>query len=181
MIPHPPAAASAAGGWGIAGSRRVYSVGSSRLLAGGAGELVAWPEWLLEAAVLSFVVGAPVEASNGSAVFATLASRRRRGACRPRAGIRVVEVPAFVDLEGAVRVDQAGVVVRRAGWRCFGAEERRLPGCMGAPSSPSKAWWSSGGFRWRVVLRDEDEAGVQEDLIVIFFVSWTFLYESWLI
>jgi hypothetical protein len=84
------------------------------LLAGGAGELVAWPEWLLKAAVLSFAVGAPEEASSGSAVFATVASRRRRDACHPRAGVRVVEDPAFVDMVEAVRVVQAGVVGRRA-------------------------------------------------------------------
>jgi hypothetical protein len=150
----------------------VHSVGSSRLLAGGAGELVGWPEWLLKAAVLSFAVGAPVEASCRSVVFASLASHRRRGACRPRAGVRVLEGPTFVDLVGSVRVDQAGVVGRRAGWRCFGAEERRLPFCLGTPSSPSKVWWSSGGFRRRGVLRVEDDVGAQEDLIVIFFVSW---------
>ena len=40
-IPCPPAAASAAGGWGIVDPRPVYSVGSSRLLAGGAEELAA--------------------------------------------------------------------------------------------------------------------------------------------
>jgi hypothetical protein len=60
VISHPPVAAPAAGGWGITGSRCVYSVGSSRVLAGGAAEVEAWPEWLLKTAVLSSGVGAPV-------------------------------------------------------------------------------------------------------------------------
>ena len=58
-ISWPPAAAQAAGGRGIRGSRCVYSVGFSRLLAGGAVEMAAWPEWLLVAVVPSSGGGAP--------------------------------------------------------------------------------------------------------------------------
>jgi hypothetical protein len=58
-ISQPPAAAPAAGGRGITGSWRVHSVGSSRMPAGGALEVVAWPEWLVAVAVLSSVGGAP--------------------------------------------------------------------------------------------------------------------------
>jgi hypothetical protein len=45
-VPHPPTAASAAGGWGSPDLRRVYSVGSVWELAGGVGERAARPEWL---------------------------------------------------------------------------------------------------------------------------------------
>ena len=82
--------------------------------------------------------------------------------------------PVFEDLDGAVAVDQAGVADRGAGWRRSGAEERRLPGRMGAPPSPSEEWRSGGGFRRRSVLCDEDDAGAQKDLVVIFFFSGLF-------
>ena len=82
--------------------------------------------------------------------------------------------PVVVDLDGAVAVDQAGVVVRGAGWRRSGAEGRRLPGRLGAPPSPSEEWRSGGGFRRRSVLCDEDGAGAQKDLVVIFFFSGLF-------
>ena len=148
------------------------------MLAGGAEELVAWPEWLLQAVVPSSVAGPPVESSGGSAVFVALVLPRKRAARRPRAEDLEMEASAFVDLVRAVMVDQAGVVGRRAGWRCLGAEERSTSWPHGG-SVVSKQEWSCGGFRRRVVLCVEDKAGVLEGLVVIFHVSWTFLYDSW--
>ena len=135
-IPHPPAAAPAAGGWGIDGSRRVYSVGSSGLASGGAEEAVAWPECVLWAVVLSSAPDAPVELSGGSAAPCASATCRSCGARFPLAGVRVMADPVFEDLDGAVAVDQAGVADRGAGWRRSGAECRRLPGRLRVPPSP---------------------------------------------
>ena len=64
----PSAAAPAAGGRGIDGSRRVHSLGVRGVPAGGAVEVAARPERLLVAVVLSSVLGAPVEALGRSTV-----------------------------------------------------------------------------------------------------------------
>jgi hypothetical protein len=142
------------------------------LSAGGAEEAVAWPERLLWAAFPSSVLGTPVELHGGSDV--PLASATRRS-CETRfpSPESVVEDPVVEDLVGVDVVDQAGAV-RGAGWRRFGAEDRRLPGRMGAPPSPSFVQRSGGGFRRRSVLRDEDDAGAQKDLCVIFLCSGFF-------
>jgi hypothetical protein len=50
--PPPPSAASVAGGWGIAGSGRVHSVGSSGWVAGGVKEMVALSVWPFAEAVV---------------------------------------------------------------------------------------------------------------------------------
>ena len=134
---------------------------------------MAASESLLGAVLLSSVLGAPVECCGGPAVPGTAAARRSCGARSPLAGGREMAAPAFVDLEGEVAGDQDGVAVCRAGWRCSGAEERRLPGREGGPPSPS-VWRSSGGFRRRSGLFDGDEARAQEVFIVIFFVFWAF-------
>ena len=75
----PSAAAPAAGGRGIDGSRRVHSLGVRGLLVGGAVVVEARPEKLLEAAVLSSVLGAPVEALGRSAASGASAALRSRG------------------------------------------------------------------------------------------------------
>jgi hypothetical protein len=137
-------AALAAGGWGIDGSRCVHSVGRRRVLAGGAEEVAARPEWLLWAASLSSVVDVPVELRGGSAAPCMLATRRSCGACLPLAGGRVTAAPVVEDLDGGGDIDQAGVV-RGAGWRLSGAEDGRLPVRGGAPPSPSFEWRSGGG------------------------------------
>jgi hypothetical protein len=168
-IPHPSAAAPAAGGWGIDGSCHVYSVGSSSLAAGGAEEAVAWPESFLWAGFLSSALDAPVELRGGSAAPCASATRQSCGAWFPIAGAREKVDPVVEDLDGAVAVDQAGVVVRGAGWRRSGAEERRLPGRIGAPPSPSVQWRRGGGFRRRGVLCDKDEDGAWKVLVVFFF------------
>jgi hypothetical protein len=59
MVPSPDSGRSV-GGWGIPGSRRVCSVGSSRLPAGSVEELVARLEWFFEAVVILFGGGAPL-------------------------------------------------------------------------------------------------------------------------
>ena len=173
-ILHPPAAAPAAGGWGIDGSRRVHSVGSRGLAAGGAEEEMASAESFLGAEFLSSAWGAPVECCGGSAAPGASAARRCCDATLPLAGVRGLAAPAFVFLEGDVAGDRDGVVVWRAGWRCLDAEERRLPGRDGKPPSPS-VWRCSGGFRRRSRLLDGVEARAQEGLIVIFFVNRAFL------
>lgn len=119
------------------------------MLAGAAGELVASPEWLLKMVVLSSVVVAPVESSGRSVVFYALASRQRRRVHLPRAGVREVADPAVEDPVGAAVFDRAGVVGRHEGWRCSGAEERRLPGRSEVPPSSSNKWRSGGRFQRR--------------------------------
>jgi hypothetical protein len=172
-IPHPPAAAPAAGGWGIDGSRRVYSVGCSGVAAGGAVEAAAWSDCFWWAALLSSALAAPVERRSGPAVPCATAARRSCGPWCPCAGGRVMAASAVVVLEGVVAGDRDGVVACRAGWRCSGTEERRLPGRKGSPPSPSFRR-KSGGFRRRSGLLDGDEAKAQKDLFVIFFVSGLF-------
>jgi hypothetical protein len=78
-IPRPPAAASAAGGRGIDGSRCVHSLGVCGVLAGDVVEVAARPEKLLVAAVPSSAKRAPVEPLGRSAVFSALAALRGRG------------------------------------------------------------------------------------------------------
>jgi hypothetical protein len=148
------------------------------MLAGGAMELVVAPEWLLPAMVPSSVAGSPVESSGRSVVIEVLVLLRKHAARRPRAEVLEMKDSAFEDLDRAVFVDQAGVVRGRAGWRCLDTEERSTSWPHGG-SVVSKQEWSSGGFRRRDVLCVEDEAGVQEDLFVISYVSWAFLYETW--
>lgn len=77
-------------------------------------------------------------------------------------GVRGMAEPA---VDGALH--QAGGF-RRQGWRCFGAEWRRPPGCLGVPPS-SRLQWRRGGRR--DVLLGEDDAGAHKDLSVILFVS----------
>jgi hypothetical protein len=114
-----------------------------------------------------------VELCDGSAVLLACAARRSCGCRFPLpehvVAALVVEVPDRDDGDG-----QASVV-RGAGWRCYGSEDHRLPGRSGAPPSPSKEWRSGGRFRRRSVQHVDGEAGIQEVLIVIFFVSWVYL------
>jgi hypothetical protein len=77
-------------------------------------------------------------------------------------------------LEDAVRDGQGGVAVRRAWWRCYGTEERRLPVRDGGPPSPSFRRWR-GGLRRRSVVQDEDDARLRKDFFVISLLSWVFL------
>ena len=137
-IPRPPAAASAAGGRGIHGSRRVHSLGvRGGVLAGGAEEVAAVPEWLLAAAVFSSVGAAPWELRRGSTVQPSFTAPRSHREGSPFAGVREKADPAVDVLEDAIHGGQGGVAVRCAGWRCSGTEERRLPVRDGGPPSPS--------------------------------------------
>ena len=136
---------------------------------------VAWPESVLKMAVLPSDLGAPVELRAGSAVPGVFPTRRSRGAHLPLAGDREMAAPVVDDCGGSGDVVQAGFVKRGGGWRCSGAEGRRLPGRSGAPPSPSLKWRRGGGLRRRNVLCDEDEARAQKDLSVISFVFWAFL------
>ena len=77
------AAAPAAGGRGIDGSRRVYSLGVCGWPAGGAVARAARPERLLAAADPSSVPGAPAGAQGSSAVLGAAAALRSRGVLFP--------------------------------------------------------------------------------------------------
>ena len=103
------AAAPAAGGRGIDGSRRVYSLGVRGVLAGGAVEVAAWPEWLLSVTVPSSASGAPVEALGGSGAFYAPAALRSRSA-------RLPEPPSVM---AGVALGWGSSVLRRGGWMCF--------------------------------------------------------------
>ena len=176
-IPRPPAAASAAGGRGIHGSRRVHSLGvRGGVPAGGVGEVAVVPEWLLLAAVSSSVGAAPLELRRGSAVSSSFAARWSSREDIPFAGVREMAVPAIDDLEDAVAGGLVGLAVRRGGWRCSCTEGRRLPCRQGEPPSP-RLWRSCGGLRRRSVQLEDDDADVraQEGLFVFSFVSWVFL------
>lgn len=59
----------------------------------------------------------------------------------PLRRVREMADPAIDVLEGVVAICQDGVAVRRAGWRCSGTEERRLPGREGEPPSPRFRRW----------------------------------------
>jgi len=100
-------------------------------------EAVASTESLLPTAILSSDLEAPVEPRAGFTVPGALVTRRSRGALLPLAGVHEMAAPVVDDFGGAATVVQAGLVVRGGGWRRPGAEERRLPGRTGAPSSPS--------------------------------------------
>ena len=173
-IPRPPAAASAAGGRGIDGSRCVHSLGvCGGVLAGGAGEVVVLPEWPFAAVVSSSDGAAPTELRRGSAVPALFVAPRSAREVSPFAGVREMAESAIDDLEVAGASGQGGVAFRRAGWRCSGTEERRLPDRVGEPPSPRRWRWC-GGLRRRSVLRVEDNAGAQRVFVVIFMFSGLF-------
>jgi hypothetical protein len=174
-IPRPPAAALAAGGRGIHGSRRFCRLGvRGCVLAGVAEEEAAALEQLLVTAAFFSVGSAPVELRRGSAVQVLFAAPRCRRGGFPCAGGREVAVPVVVVLEGAVAGGQVGVAVRRGGRRCSGTEGRRLPCREGEPPSP-RFRRLCGGLRRCSVLREDDDARAQEGFFVIFFVSWAFL------
>jgi hypothetical protein len=120
-----------------------------------------------------------VELRRGSVVPSSLAAHRCSRAGRPLAGDREVTASANKDLKDFSALTKLASSSGAQGGGASAPRSVRLPSCLGSPSSPSKAWWSCSGFRWHVVVRVEDDARVQEDLSVIFFVSWTFLYESW--
>ena len=171
-IPRPPAAAPAAGGRGISGSRLVDSLGVRGWVAGGAVEVEAWSVLVLATVVLSSVLQVPVELQGRSAVFSACAAPRSRGVLSLQPVSMVVEL-AFEDLceDAVARVG----VVRGAGWRRFCAEGCRLPGRRRALPSPKLVGGGGGGFRRQSVLLDGEDARVQEDLVVILLCSWTYL------
>ena len=173
LIPHPPAAAPAAGGWGIDGSRRVHSVGRSGVAAGGAEEEVAASVSFWWAAIPFSASAAPVERRSGPAAPCAAAARRSCGARCPRAGDREMAASAFDGFGGEVAGGRDGVGFCRAGWRCSRTEGRRLPGRRGSPPSPSFRR-RCGGFRRRNGLLDGEDAKVQKDFNVIFFFSGLF-------
>ena len=166
-IPHPPAAASAAGGRGIHGSRCVYSLGvRGGVLAGGALVEEVVPEWCLSTAVFPSVGAAPWELRRGSAVLPSFAAPRSAREGSPFAGVQEMVDPAVDDLEGEVAVGQGGVAVRCAGWRCSGTEGRRLPVRDGGPPSPSYRRWC-GRFRRRNACAMKTMPELRRDFFVI--------------
>ena len=180
-IPRPPAAASAAEGRGIHGSRRLCRLGvRGGGPAGGAAVEKVVPEWILLTAVFPSVGAAPCELRRGSAVSPSSAALRSAREGSPFAGVQEVVDPAVDILEGEVAERHGGVAVRCAGWRCSGTEERRLPVRDGGAPSPSYWRWC-GGFRRRDVVHDEDDASAQKDLIVIFMFSGLFcMIRGWM-
>ena len=130
----PPSAAPAAGGRGIGRSRRVYSVGSCRALAGGAVEKMVSPEKLLWMQVFFSVLSLLREARGGSAVRGVVAAPRSFDAPSLKPAC-VMASPEFEDLDEGDDVDQ-DVAAHRAGWR-HSAEDRRLPCRLRAPPSPT--------------------------------------------
>ena len=99
QIPRPPAAASAAGGRGILGSRCVCRLGVRGCVLAGAGVVEAVvPERLLLAMVFPSDGAAPVELRRGSAVAPWFAALRSARQGFPVAGGREMADPAFVDL-----------------------------------------------------------------------------------
>ena len=135
-------------------------------------EVEAWSVTVLAMAVLSSALRFPVEPHGRSAVFSARAAPRSRGVLSLQPAFMVVE-PAFEDLRGDA-VDRVGVD-RGAGWRRFCAEDCRLPGRRRAPPSPKLVGGGGGGFRRQSVLHDGEDAGVQEDLVVILLCSWAYL------
>jgi hypothetical protein len=148
------------------------------VLAGGAVEEAAALERLLRTAAFFSAGAAPVELRRGSGVFSSLVALCFR-AGRPLAGDREVAASAYEDREDFSVLTKLASSSGAQGGGASAPRSVRLPCCLGSPSSPSRAWRSCSGFRRRVVVRVEDDARVREDLVVIFFVSWTFLYESW--
>ena len=173
-IPRPPAAASAAGGRGIHGSRYVNSLGvRCGVAAGGAGVEVVAPECLLWrwSSPPSVRLRGSFAADLPSSPCSRLPGVVERAPPSPESERRRIRRLTF---EGVVAGGQVGAVVLRAGWRCFGTEGRRLPSRAGGPPSP-RLWRSCGGFRRRNVQLEDDDARAQEDLVVIFYVFWAFL------
>ena len=134
-IPPPPAAAPAAGGWGICGSRLVHSVGVGRVAAGGATEVEVPAVVCLVSFCSSSGDGVPWSSvvrgstSLSSSIYGSMefvepqpVPARRRCRCL---------VPEDDDA-----FDQDGLAARGTGWRCH-AEGRRLPDRRGVPPSPS--------------------------------------------
>ena len=173
-IPRPPAAAPAAGGRGILGSRRLCRLGVRwGVPAGGAAVEEVVPEWFLKMAVFPSAGAAPCEPRRGSAVSPSSAALWSAREGSPFAGVHGMVDPVIDILEGEVAEGQGGVVGRRAWWRCFGTEERRLPVRDGGPPSPSVRRWC-GGLRRRSVVLDEDGVSAQKDLAVILMFSGLF-------
>ena len=166
-IPPSLTAAPAAGGWGIHGSRPVYSVGVGRSSAGGAMEVEASVAVRL-VSICSFSDGGVLRSSGvrGSTSLSSSIS----------GFVELVKphpVPAsrrclFRVLAGEDVLGQDGVAAHGAGWR-RSAEEYRLPGRRGVPPSPS-LWRIGGGFCRCSVLLQGDEATVQEGPTCNFFV-----------
>ena len=177
-IPRPPAAASAAGGRGIHGSRCVHSLGvRGGVLAGSAGVVAVVPEWLLVAVVFSSDGAAPVELRRGSAAPSSFAARRSSREDFPFAGFREMADLVIDDLKEAVAEGQGGVAVRRAGWRCFGTEERSTSWSRwGASQSKVSEVMRRVSPAWRLARRRRCQSS--KGLRCNFFVLWAFLYES---
>jgi hypothetical protein len=131
------------------------------------------PEWILKMAVFPSVGAAPWELRRGSAVLLSSAALRSSRESSPFAGVQGMVDPAVDVLEDEVADGRGGVAVHCARWRCSGTEECRLPIRDGGPPSPS-FWRWCGGFRRHSVGRDEDDATVQKDLIVILMFSGLF-------
>ena len=175
VIPRLPAAASAAGGRGIHGSGRVHSLGVRRgVLAGGVGEDAASPEWPFVAVISSSDGAAPRELRRGSTVPALFVALRSAREVSPYAGVREKADPAFDEFGDAGACVQDGVVLHRAGWRCFGTEERRHPVRVGGLPVQSFGCVAS-GFAGAAVCAWKTMLELGKGFFVIFLFSWAFL------
>jgi hypothetical protein len=135
------------------------------VLAGGVEKVAARPEWLLRAAVLFSVGGAPVEFCRGSAGLVVLAARWRGGARPSLAGVRETADPGVEVLQGVGDVDH-DVGVDGARWRLFGVRGSTTSRLQRATSVPrSKGGAAAARHRHGLLVVDEDE--IQMDFFVI--------------
>ena len=143
----PSAAAPAAGGRGIDGSHRVYSLGVRGWLAGGALEAEAWSEKLLEAAVPSSSLGAPVDALGRSDASGSFAALRSRGLPSPE--------PAAVVAAAALVL--GGLLSSPACEAVLLAKSAGSLQVLCSPSSASLVGFAEDGWCRRLRLRREAE------------------------
>ena len=141
----PLSAASAAGGWGRAGSRCVYSVGPVRSPAGGAVEVVVASVRKSEAVLFPSAGWAPRSAAAGrsSPSCSWLAGATAR-ANKPSPDLqwrRIRVMKTLLEDDGLKLRDDAGV----SGCRGFGSTDRRLPVCRRASSDPRHLGSGSSG------------------------------------
>ena len=136
-IPHPPSAATAAGGWGIPDSRCVYSVGLDGWPAGGVGEVVARSEKPFATELFPSggggLLGAATE--RPSSPCSQIHGSRQRVKSSPDPEWRRIRV-LKIEKKVLSRCFAATTVVK--GVRSSEMVVRRLPCCRGAASHPRR-------------------------------------------